>query len=56
MFANVTLENETLNAFLVPPQLFIVGIDLNLANALKAYCTMSCLINEGLYVSALHSR
>ena len=37
MLRNVTLEKETLNAFLVPPQPFIVVVDLNHMNAHKAY-------------------
>ena len=36
MIRNVTLENETLNAFLVPSQPYIV-VDLNLRNVHKVY-------------------
>ena len=37
MTCNVTLENDTLNAFLIPLQPYIVVVDLNLTNTHKVY-------------------
>ena len=53
---NRRCANLAVNAFLVPPQLYTVGIDINVKIADMAYCMVSAVIGSSLHLYILSTR